>query len=136
MKIVIFSGAVGVTNREMIDQAIDDAGVFLCRLLQYSYGLTVNEVSSSSPKSTGDSKAKKFPSDDDQLEEEQVVMMRWNKPYNISFPFEVFHPLRTTVTKEIGSQQVAAGGAVCNAKCKFLLDRVSVKSHQFWPPNS
>jgi hypothetical protein len=103
-------------TRDLIDQAVNAAGIFLGRLLSFSYGITITEASPK-PAEDGPPTAKKPRNnyDDQQLEEDMV--MHWNRTYEISFPFDVFHPLRDTVNEEIRSHHVEVEVG------KSLLDR-------------
>ena len=108
----------GVITRALTDQAIDASGVFLGRLLSFSYGIAIVETSSEPAAEDGSPKAKKFRSNyDEQQTAEEDMVMQWSRPYDISFLFDVFHPLRETLANEIRSRQVESEVA------KSLLDR-------------
>ena len=92
-------------TRDLTDQAINAAGVFLGRLLNFSYGLTVTE--SESGEDEEPSKAKKFRrNDEEQQQSVEDMVMQWSRPYEISFPFEVFHPIREIVANEIRNRRI------------------------------
>jgi hypothetical protein len=101
---------VTTTTKEKTRQAINAVANFLAKLLNYSYGLSISRKTSDV--ATGEPPdAKKAKNDDDMGE------MRWNKYYDVTFPFEVFHPLREEVTLEVFSSNNNGDDS------KSLLDR-------------
>ena len=92
------TAAAGVTTtKEQSRQAINAIANFLVKLLNYSYGLTINSSNKTNDDAAavGESPEAKKPKNDDTGD------VRWNKYYDVTFPFDVFHPLREEVTGEV-----------------------------------
>jgi len=103
------------TTKEQSRQAINAISNFLVKLLNYSYGLTIN----SSYKTNDDAAAVGESPEAKKAKNDDTGDVRWNKYYDVTFPFDVFHPLRGEVTGEV----YRSSNNDDDSNSKSLLDR-------------